>query len=251
MNKVPTVSDTKKDFYNHHTRPVNSVYRRVVEELMVEMHLLAVNADFNYDPIYAMGVVTSFERFMQGYQPEKDKESIFEALCKAVGKEQQQYRQDAELLKTMALHLPGKELLSWFASPTPLEETGDLHNTIIAIAQNPKFKYSRLFAVGIYSLLEQANLELVKDEKQLNEALKQISSALHLPEDKLQKDLDLYRSNLEKMEQAQLMMADAIIAERKKREKRTQDKKQGATAANNSPESIQESDSSQGETPSS
>jgi len=251
VNKVPTVSDTKRDFYNYHTRPVNSIYRRVVEELMVEMHLLAVNADFNYDPIYALGVVTSFDRFMQGYQPEKDKESIFEALCKSVGKEPQQYWQDAELLKTMALHLSGKELLSWFNSPTPLEGTGDLDNTIKAIAQNPKFKYSRLFAIGIYSLLEQTDLELVKDEKQLNEALKQISSALHLPEDKLQKDLDLYRSNLEKMEQAQTMMADAIIAERKKREKRTQDKNQGTTAASNSSESTQESDSSKGEAPSS
>ncbi|HAX86545.1 MAG TPA: photosystem II biogenesis protein Psp29, partial [Cyanobacteria bacterium UBA11370] len=66
MNNVRTVSDTKRDFYNCHTRPINSIYRRVVEELMVEMHLLSVNVDFRYDPIYALGVVTSFNRFMQG-----------------------------------------------------------------------------------------------------------------------------------------------------------------------------------------
>ncbi|NEQ21393.1 MAG: photosystem II biogenesis protein Psp29, partial [Microcoleus sp. SIO2G3] len=28
MNNVRTVSDTKRDFYNHHTRPINSIYRR-------------------------------------------------------------------------------------------------------------------------------------------------------------------------------------------------------------------------------
>jgi hypothetical protein len=41
-----------------------------------------------------------------------------------------------------------------------------------------------------------------------------------LSEDKLQKDLDLYRSNLEKMTQARIVMEDTLKAERKKREDR-------------------------------
>ncbi|MFM8003381.1 MAG: photosystem II biogenesis protein Psp29, partial [Dolichospermum sp.] len=49
VNNVRTVSDTKKTFYTLHTRPINTIYRRVVEELMVEMHLLSVNVDFSYD----------------------------------------------------------------------------------------------------------------------------------------------------------------------------------------------------------
>jgi len=224
VNNVRTVSDTKRDFYNHHTRPVNSIYRRVVEELMVEMHLLSVNVDFHYDPIYALGVVTSFYRFMQGYRPERDKESIFDALCQAVGNEPEQYKQDAQRLKTLTERLSGKELVSWFSSPTPLDAVGDLHTTVAQISDNPKFKYSRLFAIGLYTLLEQADPELVKDEKQRNEALKEIASALHLPEEKLQKDLELYRSNLEKMAQVQSVMEDAIKAERKKREQRAQEK---------------------------
>jgi photosystem II biogenesis protein Psp29 len=105
-----------------------------------------------------------------------------------------------------------------------LDAVGDLHTTIAQLSDNPKFKYSRLFAIGLYTLLEQADPELVKDEKQRNEALKEIASALHLPEEKLQKDLELYRSNLEKMAQVQSVMEDAIKAERKKREQRAQDK---------------------------
>jgi len=235
VNNVRTVSDTKRDFYNHHTRPVNSIYRRVVEELMVEMHLLSVNVDFHYDPIFALGVVTSFNRFMQGYRPERDKESIFDALCQAVGNEPQQYKQDAQQLQTMAERLSGKELVSWFSSPTPQDTAVDFHNTVAAIANNPTFKYSRLFAIGLYTLLEQADSELVNDEKQRNEALKQMASALHLPEDKLQKDLELYRSNLEKMAQVQSVMEDAIKAERKKREQRAQDKERAATSSSDAP----------------
>ncbi len=199
------------------------------------MHLLSVNVDFHYDPIYALGVVTSFNRFMQGYRPERDKESIFDALCQAVGNEPQQYKQDAQQLQTMAERLSGKELVSWFSSPTPLDVAGDFHNTVAAIANNPTFKYSRLFAIGLYTLLEQADSELVNDEKQRNEALKQMASALHLPEDKLQKDLELYRSNLEKMAQVQSVMEDAIKAERKKREQRAQDKERAATSSSDAP----------------
>jgi photosystem II biogenesis protein Psp29 len=68
------------------------------KELLVEMHLLSVNVDFRYDPIYALGVVTSFERFMQGYSPESDKASIFNALCQAVDANSDHYRYEAETL---------------------------------------------------------------------------------------------------------------------------------------------------------
>lgn len=237
MSNVRTVSDTKRDFYNYHTRPINSIYRRVVEELMVEMHLLAVNVDFKYDPIYVLGVVASFNRFMQGYRPERDKESIFNALCQAVGGNPQQYQDDAEKLKAAVGRLSGQELVDWFSSPTPLEGAEDIHTTVAAIADNPKFKYSRLFAIGLYTLLEQAEPELVQDAKQSMEMLQRIGQALHLPQEKLQKDLELYRSNLEKMAQAQIAIEDAIKADRKKREQREQDKKKATTGSSDSPES--------------
>lgn len=209
---------------------------------MVEMHLLSVNVDFRYDPIYALGVETSFNRFMQGYRPERDKEPIFDALCQAVGGEPQQYRQDAERLKAMASRLSAKELIYWFNSPTPVDGCEDLHNTVTAIANNPKFKYSRLFAIGLYTLLETTDPELVNDEKQRTEALKQLSDTLHIPEDKLQKDLELYRSNLEKMAQARIVLEDMMQADRKKREQRTQDQNPTATPSNEVQESTQPSE---------
>ena len=220
MNNARTVSDTKRAFYTAHTRPINTIYRRVVEELMVEMHLLSVNADFSYNPIYALGVVTAFERFMQGYQPERDQESIFKALCQGVEDDPQRYRQDAARVEAVAKSLPAKELMAWLSSTTSVDGADDLQEQIKAIANNPNFKYSRLFAIGLFTLLEIADPELVKDEPQRVEALKNISSALHLSQDKLNKDLELYRANLEKMAQAQITMADMLAAERKKRQQR-------------------------------
>ncbi len=156
MNTLRTVSDTKRAFYGVHTRPINSIYRRVVEELMVEMHLLSVNVDFRYDPIYALGVVTTFDRFMQGYRPEQDKESIFQAICRAQEQNPDQFRQDAQQLLSQASQGNWETLISTSSG-------GLLGETLGAIASNPKFKYSRLFIIGLFSLLEAANPDVIKD----------------------------------------------------------------------------------------
>lgn len=190
---------------------------------MVEMHLLTVNVDFRYDPIYALGVVSSFDRFMQGYQPEKDKVAIFDALCQAVGaNSSQQYRQDATHLEELATHKSAEELIEWATQAATSEGSDDLQKKLRAIATNTQFKYSRLFAIGLFSLLEFADPELVKDEQRRTKALQQLCDALNLPEAKLQKDLELYRSNLEKIAQARKLMDDLLQAERKKRQQSTQ-----------------------------
>jgi len=223
VNNVRTVSETKRTFYSLHTRPINTIYRRVVEELMVEMHLLDVNADFNYDPIYALGVVTTFDRFMEGYKPDEDKESIYDALIKSVEQDPQKYRQDAQRLQELAKNLSGKDVVNNL-SQKRLGNDSDLQTLLESIANNSSFKYSRLFAIGLYTLLETSDPEMVKDEKARNEALKTIASSLNLSEDKLTKDLDLYRSNLDKMAQAAIVMADMIAADRKRREQRAAQK---------------------------
>jgi photosystem II biogenesis protein Psp29 len=218
VNNVRTVSDTKRTFYNLHTRPINTIYRRVVEELMVEMHLLSVNVDFSYDAIYALGVVTTFDRFMEGYQPEQDKESIFRAICQAVEQDPDRYRQDASRLQAFAASLPSEDLIAGLGQTTSLNQDADLQRQLEAIKANSNFKYSRLFGIGLFALLVQSDPELVKNDKQRTEALKAIANGLHLSEDKLIKDLELYSSNLEKMAQALIVMADILSADRKKRD---------------------------------
>lgn len=221
MSNVPTVSDTKRAFYNHHARPIASVYRRVVEELMVEMHLLRVNADFVYDPVYALGIVTTLDRFMDGYQPEGDRDSIFSALCQANEGSPEQYRQAAQTLldAVSSLDLEGlKAILVEPADPS----AGPLQETIQAVKGRGRFKYSRAFAIGLYVLVETVDKEFTEDKEKLMELFKTVSDSLSLSFDKVQKDIELYRSNLSKMVQAKAVMADILAADRKKREERAQ-----------------------------
>lgn len=254
VNTLPTLSDTKRAFYAAHTRPLNSIYRRVVEELMVEMHLLGVNATFTYDAVYALGVVTSFDRFMDGYRPSEDVDSIFGALCQAVGREASQYRRDAEQAIAVAQALSGEDLIQLFTLEGVPAASGELGSLVARLSDSPTFKYSRLFAIGLFTLLDTAAPEMVKESEPRNAILDRISAALHLPQEKLKKDIELYQSNLEKMGQAKLLMEEMTQVERKKREQRAQEKaaKAAAKATENptdSPETIAPGEETPGDSP--
>jgi len=230
VKDVRTVSDTKRAFYAAHPRPINSIYRRVIEELLVEMHLLSVNTDFQYDPLYALGVVTVFDKFMQGYRPERDVDSIFQGLCQAVGGDAAHYRQQAEQLRSEASTMTPDMFLDQVAHLSGASGEG-LMGQLRAIADREKFKYSRLFGVGLLTVLEHMNPEVVKSNEALETCLKPTAEALHLPADKLQKDLEVYRSNLDKFAQAQVVMADIMAAERKRKEQRQREREAAAAAS--------------------
>lgn len=234
MNNAPvrTVSDAKRDFYTHHTRPINSIYRRVVDELLVEMHLLSVNADFTYDPIYALGVVTTYDRFMEGYQPDSDKGSIFNGLCRAVNSTPEQYRNDAEAIKATGSHLSFDDLKGQFTNLAEAGGSDGLRGTLGAVAAKDKFKYSRPFGIGLYTLIEAVAPEAtLKDKEAIETLFKDLGEKLHISTDKLLKDVDLYRSNLEKFAQAQEVMKDMLAADRKKREERQKAMEAGTEAS--------------------
>lgn len=230
MNNLPTLSDTKRAFYAAHTRPISSIYRRVLEEMMVEMHLLGVNASFTYDSIYALGVVTAFDRFMAGYRPEADIDSIFQALCKAVGSEAATYRKDAQALLDIAKTLTPEDFLALLNLSAGAEVGGSLRSVLAQLSDQKNFKYSRLFAIGLFTLLENIAPEWLENADKQAEIWDTASQSFNLPLEKLKKDVEMYRSNLEKLDQARLLMEEVTQAERKKREQREEERKAKAEA---------------------
>lgn len=239
MNNVPTVSDSKRAFYAAHARPINSIYRRVVEELLVEMHLLSVNSVFAYDPIFALGVINSYDRFMESYRPAEDRESILNAVCGALNQDVATYRRDSEAMLAAMDGVDETKLLAWLAGDLD-GAPGAIQDTVRSIAGKETFKYSRLFGIGLFTLLEKANPEMLKQKpEEQAEPLQPLVEHLHLPADKLKKDLETYASNLEKMAQAKIVMEEAVQAERKKRAQREEERKarEAAKAAKASGES--------------
>ncbi|MFK8182456.1 MAG: photosystem II biogenesis protein Psp29 [Phormidesmis sp.] len=228
MNNVRTVSDTKRAFYGAHTRPISALYRRVVEELMVEMHLLLVNVNFAYDPVYALGVVSVFDRFMEGYRPESDQQPIYNAIISAVEGDPAQYRSDAESAQNAAKEVPSIEAFKSLIADAKNGGGGVLKDTFHKVISNDKFKYSRLFTTGLYNIIEAVDATVLADKEKREALLTETAETFGFNSELLIKDVELYRGNLEKMAQAQEVMKDMIEAEKKKQAQREKDKAERA-----------------------
>lgn len=217
MSAALTVADSKRAFHGAFPHVIAPLYRRMVDELLVELHLLSRQKGFQSDPLFAVGLVQVFDGFARGYRPDHQKAPLFEALCAASGFDGPGLRhQCAEALAAMGRHSQ-QELRQWIerqgeGAPAPVA-------TALASIRRPDFHYSRLMAVGLLALLEQALADDAMEPQALRQLAHDIGESLGLLRDRLDKDLALYLSNLEKMSMAVELMEETVASERRRRER--------------------------------
>nr|DAD23081.1 TPA_asm: hypothetical protein HUJ06_024544 [Nelumbo nucifera] len=89
---VPTVSETKLSFLKAYKRPIPTVYNTVLQELIVQQHLMRYKRTYRYDAVFALGFVTVYDQLMEGYPNDEDRDAIFQAYIKALKEDPEQYR---------------------------------------------------------------------------------------------------------------------------------------------------------------
>lgn len=89
---VPTVAATKEAFLKALLKPIPSSYETAIQELLVQQHSVRYNTTYTYDPIFALGVVTVFNRLIEGYPSNMESQSIFEAYISALNEDPDLYR---------------------------------------------------------------------------------------------------------------------------------------------------------------
>lgn len=217
MSAALTVSDSKRAFHRAFPHVIAPLYRRMVDELLVELHLLSRQRGFQSDPLFACGLIQVFDSFARGYRPDHQREPLLAALCSATGFDAAHLRQQRDgAIAAIGLHSV-EEVKQWIerqgeGAPEPVA-------TALANIRRPDFHYSRLVAVGLLSLLEQAQGADGMDPATLRTSAHELGEAMGLLRDRLDKDLSLYSSNLEKLAQAVELMEETIAAERRKRER--------------------------------
>ena len=130
----PTVADTKAKFYSKYKKPLPAVYNTVIQELLVQQHILRYNKNYSYDvvwslpstapkfaelapistalidllpvrQIFALGLVSVFDQVLDGVS--ENAEAIFAAYIGALDEDPSSYRSDAEKLASWAKGLSG------------------------------------------------------------------------------------------------------------------------------------------------
>lgn len=218
VGDVQTVADSKRRFYAGYRRVIPGLFRRVVDELLVELHLLRRQQGFRPDALFATGLGQVFDNFTRGFEPADQREVLLTALCSATDLDAADLRQQASRFRETIGQASEQQLKDWLeqrgaGAPEPLQ-------AVLQDAGRPDFHYSRLHAVGLMAMLQDLTGGDDQDPEALRSRAREVGLQLGLQQDKLDKDMGLYVSNLEKMAQAVELMEETVAAERRKRERR-------------------------------
>ncbi|KMZ63330.1 Protein thf1 [Zostera marina] len=203
----PTVSDTKANFLKAYKRPIPSIYNTILQELMVQQHLMRYKKTYQYDPIFALGFVTVYDQLMDGYPNNEDRDVIFGAYIRALNEDPELYRSDAQKLEEWSSTQNANSLAEFASKEGGVEDI--LKNVAERAGGQGNFSYSRFFAIGLFRLLEMANAtEPVILEK--------LCAALNVNKLSVDRDLDVYRNLLAKLVQAKELLKEYVEREKKK-----------------------------------
>ncbi len=222
MTDKQTLSESKRIFHKTFPYIIPALYRRLADELLVELHLLSQKNDFKQNGLFAIGLTTVFSKFTEGYKPKDHLEKLFEALCSSTGLNSNELITTAERLISEAKSQNLSEIKKLFleeASEAPIS----LKNEIHSIRAN-NLNYTRLYSIGILTLLNEAK----KDSDESSEVYKiapKLSEGIGFSISRVEKDLLIYKSGLEKQNQAIELIQETISREKKKNLKRIEEKK--------------------------
>ena len=183
-----TISDSKSDFHKDFPFVIPPIYRKLADELVVELHLLSHQKNFKNDPIFSAGLKEIFIKFTSGYKPNEHIDELFNAICNCNG------------FNPIEINKLSEELIN--KGNTITQE--NLNTYLLNIKnENKNFNYySRISAIGIYTLVK--HLNYLKDSKadEINNVIKRTAELLDYQYSRVEKDISLYKSNIEKMKQA-------------------------------------------------
>lgn len=209
----PTVSDTKARYLKTFSKPINSIYNNVIQELLVQMHFVRYGKNYKYNEVFALGCVNVFDQVLESLDEQSRKE-IFQAFLGSLDETPEKFRQDAEELEQLAGKLSGPADLAPEASGSKLQAA--LANLKSQTASG-EFAYNKFTAIGLFRLLE---LTGAKEPA----ALERLVKAVGVSQDAVNRDLVLYKGVLSKLSAAKEMLQEFLEREKRKQAEREAEK---------------------------
>ena len=198
MKEKLTVSDSKKLFHEQFPYVIPGLYKRVVDEMLVELNLLNHQNDFIEDQLFCVGLTETFKELTKGYKPEVHLELLFKSLCNSSNFDPKKIQEISK--KTLENY--NEKSLKQIDILLKEKSTSNLYS-------------SRILNLGIYLIIANAtDFNELKDSEK-NKSISDIIDSLNLSVNKAEKDIGIYKSSLIKMEQAKELLEEAKIKNNK------------------------------------
>jgi len=193
-----TVSDSKKLFHQQFPYVIPGLYKRIVDEMLVELNLLNHQNEFKQDFLFSVGLTETFKELMKGYKPEERLDILFESLCSSTNFEAKVIKEISRKSKTEFKDKSSEDVLN-----------------LLKEKSNAKIYPSRILNLGVYLLISAALDFKDKNESEKNTMIADIFDKLNLSFNKAEKDIGIYKSSISKMEQAKELIQELRIKEKK------------------------------------
>ena len=196
MIQRSTITDSKSDFYKEFPYVIPPIYRKLADELLVELHLLSHQENFKITPIFCVGLKELFGVFTNGYKPNNHITLMFNAICNCNGFKPDEISSKAEEIATKIKSIRLKDL----PENISLIDDNKTHDSY----------YTRINAIGLYKIMKEITDCEKIEVKELDKEITKLSELIGYPKERVEKDISLYRSNIEKMNQALEIMSQNI-----------------------------------------
>jgi photosystem II biogenesis protein Psp29 len=197
-----TVSDSKKLFHEQFPYVIPGLYKRIVDEMLVELNLLNHQNEFTVDNLFCVGLTETFKELTKGYKPEKHVDLLFESLCSSTNFEAKEIKEISQQSINEFKDKSSKDILK------SLEEKS-----------NSKLYPSRILNLGLYLIISNSQDLKGKNDIDKNKIINKTFEKLNLSTSKGEKDIGIYKSSISKMEQAKELIEELRIKEKKKDKK--------------------------------
>jgi len=198
-----TVSDSKKLFHEKFPYVIPGLYKRIVDEMLVELNLLNHQNEFTQDYLFCVGLTETFKELTKGYKPEQHLDLLFESLCCSTNFEAKDINEISQKSQKEFENKTSNDILK-----------------LLIEKSNSKLYPSRILNLAIYILISNAKDLKKKDESEKNKMISDIFEKLKLSTNKAEKDIGIYKSSISKMKQAKELIEELRIKDKKKEQKR-------------------------------